>query len=118
MFFARSLALAPRSPGLPIWATVLRLHLTYAWRHRRLLSLGSPTTFNELVQWRKRHDRDARLPHLIDKLAVKRFVADRLGPEWVTPTSVGRHRTADCAGVGLSVRGEVAPRLPTGPVRA
>ncbi len=67
-------------------AAVLRLHLTYAWRHRRPLSLGQPTRFTELVQRRKLIDRDARLPGLIDKVGVKRFVADRLGPEWVTPT--------------------------------
>ncbi|MDB5673085.1 MAG: tupA-like ATPgrasp family protein, partial [Sphingomonas bacterium] len=31
-------------------------------------------------------DHDRRMPHLIDKVAVKRFVAEALGPEWVTPT--------------------------------
>ncbi len=67
-------------------AAVVRLHLTYAWRHQRPLSLAQPTRFTELIQRRKLIDRDARLPGLIDKVCVKRFVADRLGPEWVTPT--------------------------------
>ena len=35
---------------------------------------------------RKLHDRDPRLPPLLDKVAVKAVVAARLGPEWVTPT--------------------------------
>ena len=64
----------------------LRLHLTYLWRHRRPLSLADPTRFTELVQRRKLRDHDQRMPHLIDKVAVKRFVAEVLGPEWVTPT--------------------------------
>ncbi|CAN5602525.1 N/A [soil metagenome] len=73
---------APTTPFAP-W---LRLHLSYWWRHRRRLSLARPTRFTELVQRRKLHDRDQRLPHLIDKVAVKRFVAEMLGPDWVTPT--------------------------------
>jgi hypothetical protein len=66
-------------------ATLLRLHLTYLWCHRRPLSLRHPRLFTELIQRRKLIDRDPRLPQLIDKLTVKAFVADRLGREWVTP---------------------------------
>jgi hypothetical protein len=64
----------------------LRVHLTYFWRHRRVLNLRSPTRFTELVQRRKLSERDPRLPRLIDKLGAKRFVIDQLGAEWVTPT--------------------------------
>lgn len=66
-------------------AALARIRLTYAWRHRRLPDLEHPTRFTELVQLRKLHDRDPRLPALADKVAVKGFVADRLGPEWVVP---------------------------------
>lgn len=67
-------------------AMMLRLHLTYLWRHRRPLSLTSPQLFTELVQRRKLVDRDPRMRTLIDKLTVKHFVSDRLGAEWITPT--------------------------------
>lgn len=70
----------------PQMAAVLRVYLTYLWRHRRLLSLDTPTRFTELVQRRKLFEHDRRLPHLIDKLGAKRFVVERLGEEWVTPT--------------------------------
>jgi hypothetical protein len=76
---------ASRAGRQPL-ARLLRLHLAYLWRHRRRLSLAAPTRFTELVQRRKLVDRDQRLPHLIDKVAVKRFVADALGHDWVTPT--------------------------------
>ncbi len=71
----RSTALAP-----------LRIGITHLWRHHRLCNLSRPTRFNELVQYRKLHDRNLLLPTLADKLTVKPYVADRLGPEWVIPT--------------------------------
>lgn len=64
----------------------LRIGLTYLWRHRRLPDLDNPTLFTELVQLRKLHDRDARMPAMADKLAVKALVAERLGRAWVVPT--------------------------------
>ena len=63
-----------------------RLHLTYWWRLRAPLRLAAPRTFNAWVQHRKLHDRDPRLPGLLDKVAVKATVAARLGADWVTPT--------------------------------
>ena len=76
---------SPR-PAAASRATLLRLHLTYLWRHRHLLSLNDPQLFTELVQQRKLVDRDPRSPRLIDKLTAKQIVADALGQEWVTPT--------------------------------
>lgn len=70
----------------PSRATLLRLHLTYLWRHRRLLSLSNPQLFNELVQQRKLIDRDPRIPRWIDKVNAKQMVSEALGQEWVTPT--------------------------------
>jgi hypothetical protein len=43
-------------------------------------------TFNEKVQRRKILDRDPRLPLCSDKVFVKNFVAEKLGPGWTTPT--------------------------------
>tara|TARA_R100001244_G_scaffold44182_4_gene39867 strand:+ start:19508 stop:20422 length:915 start_codon:yes stop_codon:yes gene_type:complete len=65
---------------------LLRIHLTYLARHGRLPNLTAPTTFTELVQLRKLHDRNPKLPILADKVAVKDIAAKRLGPEWITPT--------------------------------
>lgn len=62
-----------------------RIALTYLWRHGRLPKLANPERFTELVQLRKLHDRDPRLPVLADKVAVKAVVAERLGREWVVP---------------------------------
>ncbi|MGI4732461.1 MAG: ATP-grasp fold amidoligase family protein [Janthinobacterium lividum] len=64
----------------------LRLHLAYLWQHKRFLHLRSPQRFTEWVQHRKRHDRDPRLPAMIDKVAAKILVAAELGSDWIIPT--------------------------------
>jgi TupA-like ATPgrasp len=43
-------------------------------------------TFNEKLWHRKLLDRDLRMPLRSDKLLVKNFVAEKLGPGWITPT--------------------------------
>ena len=65
---------------------IVRLHLTFTWQLGRRLRLRRPRTFNEWVQHRKLHNRDPRLPSLLDKVAVKAAVARRLGADWITPT--------------------------------
>lgn len=75
------------SSPMPVSAMALvRVNLAYLWRHRRVLSISAPARFTELVQRRKLFENDNRLPLLIDKLSVKRFVAEELGEDWVTPT--------------------------------
>ena len=81
------IAIPARPAGKSVsWRALLRVQLTYLWRHGRLANLSSPTLFTELVQLRKLHDRDRRFPILADKVLVKQFVADRLGTEWIIPT--------------------------------
>ncbi len=63
-----------------------RILLTYLWRHRRLPDLTDAPRFTEQVQLRKLEDRDPRQVRLMDKVAAKAFAAERLGPQWVTPT--------------------------------
>jgi hypothetical protein len=51
-----------------------------------LRCLTVPKTFSEKVQRRKLLNRDSRLPERENKIAVKEFVRERLGREWVIPT--------------------------------
>ncbi|WP_344707006.1 ATP-grasp fold amidoligase family protein [Sphingomonas swuensis] len=74
------------APPTAVGSSALRVQLTYWWRHRRLARLSAPRLFTEWVQHRKLNDRDPRLPILADKVLVKDWVAERLGPEWITPT--------------------------------
>lgn len=63
-----------------------RIRAIYLARHGRLPNLVSPKTFTELVQYRKLYDRDPRMPRLADKVAVKDYVAAKIGRDWVIPT--------------------------------
>ena len=63
----------------------LRINLTYLWCHGRLPQLTSPALFTELVQLRKLHDRDERMPRLADKVTAKSIAANKLGRDWVIP---------------------------------
>ena len=83
---AMDIALPAVATARPPKLAPLRIHITHLWRHHRVCNLARPARFNELVQYRKLHDRNLLLPTLADKLAVKPYVADRLGPEWLIPT--------------------------------
>lgn len=62
------------------------LKLTYLLRFGKSLNLSNPTTFNEKLQWLKLHDRNPLYTTLVDKYAVKQWVASRIGSEYVVPT--------------------------------
>jgi hypothetical protein len=64
--------------------TVVRLDHQRALR--RSPDLVRPTRFTDKLQHYKLFARDARMPGLVDKIAVKRHVARVLGDAWVTPT--------------------------------
>ncbi len=48
------------------------------------LDLSNPKTFNEKLQWLKLHDRNPLYSTLVDKYAVKKWVADQIGSEYIT----------------------------------
>lgn len=77
---------APAADRLFDAAAPALVRLAYLWRHGRLPDLDAPKRFTELVQHRKLFNRDPRLPRMIDKVTVKRFVGETLGTAWVTPT--------------------------------
>ena len=52
----------------------------------RSLDLHNPSTFNEKIQWLKLFDRNPLYTTLVDKYAVKRWVTERIGEEYIIPT--------------------------------
>lgn len=55
--------------------------LLWLLKRQAPLNLERPETFNEKLQWLKLRHRPAGLPALVDKLAVRRFVEARVGPD-------------------------------------
>ena len=50
------------------------------------LDLKNPQTFNEKLQWLKLYDRKPEYTTMVDKYAVKKYVAEIIGEEYVIPT--------------------------------
>lgn len=48
--------------------------------------LNAPKTFNEKLQWLKLHNRKPQYTNMVDKIEVKKWVADRIGEEYIIPT--------------------------------
>lgn len=64
----------------------LYLALLYKRYIGKYLNLQNPQTFNAKLQWLKLHDRNPLYTILVDKYAVKEWVAERIGKEHIIPT--------------------------------
>ena len=62
------------------------LKLAYVIRMRKILNLKNPKSFNEKLNWLKLYDRKPLYTTLVDKLAVKEYVANKIGAEYIIPT--------------------------------
>ena len=68
---------------LPDSVDVKLLYLAILGRWPNLLN---PQTFNEKINWLKLHDRNPLYTTLVDKYAVKKWVANKIGEEYIIPT--------------------------------
>lgn len=64
----------------------LYLQLLYYFNTGNILHLKCPQTFGEKIQWLKLYDRKPEYTMLVDKYAVKDYVARIIGEEYVIPT--------------------------------
>lgn len=62
------------------------LRLMYWCRFHRKLNLKNPVTFNEKLQWLKLHNRRPEYTEMVDKYLAKKYVAERIGEEYIIPT--------------------------------
>lgn len=79
-------------PQIAVFALVAKLSDRYAveqqWKRCMdyPLDLEHPKTYNEKLQWLKLHDHNPSYTTLVDKCKVKKWVADKIGEEYVIPT--------------------------------
>ena len=64
----------------------LFLKCQYFMRLGKKLDLKNPKTFNEKLQWLKLHDRKPEYTMMVDKYEVKKYVAEKIGEQYVIPT--------------------------------
>lgn len=65
-----------------------RLQILRAWYSRMpyRLNLNNPQSFNEKLQWMKLFDHNPLYTTMVDKYAVKKYVANIIGEEYIIPT--------------------------------
>lgn len=61
------------------------IKLIFRGMYGRKLNLASPQTFNEKLQWLKLHDRKPEYTMMVDKYAVRKYIADTIGEEYLIP---------------------------------
>ena len=49
------------------------------------LNLNNPKTFNEKLQWLKLNDRKPEYKNMVDKYEVRKYIADKIGEEYLIP---------------------------------
>ena len=61
------------------------LKIQFKDRMGKKLSIEKPKTFNEKLQWLKLYDRNPLYTNLVDKYAVRKYIAETIGEEYLIP---------------------------------
>jgi len=61
------------------------LKIVYRMKVGRTLHLDNPKTFNEKLQWLKIYDRNPKYTQYVDKLAVRDYIKEKIGEEYLVP---------------------------------
>ena len=64
----------------------LYLRIAYRCVTGKRLHLNPPVTYNEKLQWLKLHNRQSEYTSMVDKYEVRKFVAERVGEEYLVKT--------------------------------
>lgn len=70
----------------PFLSDELRIKIMWKRWMNYSLNLKTPTTFNEKLQWMKLNDRNPLYTTLVDKYAVKDYVKNIIGDQYIIPT--------------------------------
>lgn len=63
----------------------LYLSLVYYKHFKQFPNFRNPETFNEKLQWLKLYDRREEFTTMVDKYAVKQYIAERIGEKHIIP---------------------------------
>lgn len=74
------------SKGLLNWLPdKIYLKILFYVRMRYRLNLDNPKSFNEKLQWLKLYDRDPAYTSMVDKYAVRHYIKEKIGEEYLIP---------------------------------
>ena len=63
----------------------LYIKLKYFLHFKKFPNLKNPNTFNEKLQWLKLHDRNPEYTKMVDKYEVRKYIAEKIGEEYLIP---------------------------------
>lgn len=69
-----------------LWPDKLYLSILFWCRMGKKIDWASPQTYSEKLQWLKLYNRDPKYTVMVDKAAVKDYVASIIGKEYIIPT--------------------------------
>lgn len=74
-----------------------RLYLKLIFRAKmgRKLNINTPVTYNEKIQWLKLHDRKPVYTRYVDKYAVRSYIKEMIGEEYLIPLLGVYHHTKE-----------------------
>lgn len=84
-----------RLAASPILSDETAIKLMYRATFHKSLDLDNPITFNEKLQWMKLYDRNPLYTTLVDKAALKKWAAKKIGDDRVLPTLGVWHQFED-----------------------
>lgn len=64
----------------------LCLRILYRIHFHKKLDLNNPKTYNEKLQWLKLHDRKPFYKEMVDKYEAKKYIANKIGEQYIIPT--------------------------------
>ena len=85
-FFCRIVEKLNRENLLNCMSDKMYLKLMFYAKFGRRLNLQDPQTFNEKLQWLKLYDRRPEYTTMVDKYEAKKYVAERIGKQYIIPT--------------------------------
>lgn len=68
-----------------LFSDELFLKIKYRLMMKKKLDLDNPKTLNEKLQWLKIHDRKPEYTTMVDKFAVRDYIKEKLGEEYLIP---------------------------------
>ena len=71
------------------------LKIYYKTMTNRDLDINNPKTFNEKLQWLKLYDRNPLYTTLVDKYAVREYIKEKIGEEYLIPLIGGPWKSVD-----------------------
>ena len=82
----RQLAIVILNKTSILWSDDLFLKIKFQLMMGEKLDLKDPKTFNQKLQWLKLYNRKPEYTIMVDKYAVKNYVASKIGEEYIIPT--------------------------------